>query len=85
MATDIQVRAVDDALAEAAKARARSTDRSLSAYVRDLIRDDLTRAEAHRRNREVLAEIAADPNRPRLSREQVDAALADARRDLDVS
>lgn len=85
MATDIQVRAVDDELAAAAKARARATDRSLSAYIRDLIREDVARAAAQRQNRAVLDELATDPDRPRLTREQVDAAVAEARRDINAA
>lgn len=82
MATDIQVRGVDEELAAAAKAQAMATNRSFSAYVRDLIRVDL--AEARRRNQRVLEELAADPDRPRLSRDSTAAALTEARRDLDA-
>jgi hypothetical protein len=83
VATDIQVRGVSEELAAAAKAEAQATNRSLSAYVRDLIRVDLALSEARRRNQQVLAELAADPDRPRLSRDSVATALAEARRDLD--
>lgn len=85
MTTEIQVRAVDEELAAAAKARAKATHRSVSAYIRDLIREDLARAAAQRQNRAVLDELATDHDRPRLTREQVDAALAEARHDLNAS
>jgi hypothetical protein len=84
MATDIQVRGVNEELAAAAKAQAMATNRSLSAYVRDLIRVDLARSEAQRRNQRVLEELAADPDRPRVSRDSAAAALTEALRDLDA-
>lgn len=82
MATNIHVRAVDDRLAEAAKARAAATHRSLSSYVRDLIEQDIARHESRRAMAALLDEIAADAQRPQVSRSETAAALAAAKREI---
>lgn len=81
MVTNIQVRAVDEGLARAAKAKAEATHRSLSAYIRDLIERDLAESEERRAMRELLAEIAADPTPP-VPREVTAEALAQVRREM---
>ncbi|MDF8264371.1 FitA-like ribbon-helix-helix domain-containing protein [Luteipulveratus flavus] len=82
MATNIQVRSVDDDLAEAAKRRAAETHRSLSAYVRDLIERDVAQHGARARMQGVLDEIRADVVRPQATRAQVLEALEQARREM---
>lgn len=82
MATNIHVRAVEDWLAEAAKARAAASNRSLSAYVRDLIVHDVDRYAARQAMNALLYEIAADTERPRVHRGSTAAALAEAKRDI---
>lgn len=81
MTTNIQVRAVDERLARAAKERASATHRSLSSYIRDLIERDLAESDSREGMRRLLAEIADGP-RPRVTREASAAALAQARREI---
>lgn len=81
MATNIQVRAVDDDLARAAKARAEATHRTLSAYIRDLIERDLAAHDAQSEMSRLLHEIRADGPR-HVSRDDTAAALAQVRSEL---
>lgn len=85
MATNIHVRAVDDDLADAARRRADETHRSLSAYVRDLIADDLERAQPNHAMRALLSEIATDPNRGQVSHGDVLDALHQTRSEMGVA
>jgi plasmid stability protein len=84
MTTNIQVRAVADDLAAKAKQRASQTHRSVSAYIRDLIAEDVARSETLSQNRAVLDEIANDPDRPRVSHDDVLWAIAQARREMGI-
>lgn len=84
MTTNIQVRAVDDGLARAAKARADATHRSLSAYIRDLIERDLAEADSRTTMQRLLQEIADDA-RPRASRAATAEALAEVRRGMSTA
>lgn len=81
--TNIQVRAVDERLAQAAKERAKYTHRSLSAYIRDLIERDLADDASRRGMRDLLSEIATDPERPQVPRVDTASALADVRHEMD--
>lgn len=81
MATNIQVRAVDEALADAAKRRAKQAHLSLSGYVRGLIERDIAEANSRGTMRGILDEIAYAA-RPRASRMATAAALAEVRREL---
>ena len=80
--TNIQVRAVDEQLAAAAKQRAERKGKSLSAYVRELIEHDLAADDRRRRMALLLAEIERDPDRPTIPRDQTAAALAAVRERL---
>ncbi len=82
MATNIQVRAVDDDLAEAAKRRAAETRQSLSSYVRELIERDVAQHDSRAALRAVLDEIRDDTTIPRVSDDDVSVALEQARREL---
>lgn len=84
MVTNIQVRAVEDELAAAAKRRADETHRSLSAYVRDLIAADVEQASADRAMQALLDEIAERPPWPRVDPAEVLAAVRQARADMGI-
>jgi plasmid stability protein len=84
MTTNIQVRAVDDDLAAKAKQRATQTHRSVSAYVRDLIAEDVARSESQNAMASLLEEISNDPDRPRVSHDDVLWAIGQARREMGV-
>lgn len=82
MTTNIQVRAVDDELAAAAKRRAAETQQSLSSYVRELIARDVEQHGSRAALRAVLDEIRDDQERPPVTRAQVLEALEQARREM---
>lgn len=85
MVTTIQIRSVDERLAEAAKQRAASQRQSLSDYLKGLIVQDLHVQDARAHRRALYEEITNDPDRPRVSREATAAALRQARGEMGMA
>ncbi len=81
MSTNLQIRSVDDEFAAAAKAEAALRRMSLSDYLKELIRQDLTRSSAEKRRRELYDEVVRTAPTG-VSREATAAALAEARREM---
>lgn len=80
---DIQIRSVDKEMAQAAKERATATHRTLSDYVKDLIKSDLESQRTRTRMQALLAEIDAAEHKP-VDRADTAAALATARGELGI-
>ncbi len=78
---DLQIRSVDEALAQAAKAKAAADHLTLSDYVKHLIQRDLDAASRLATMRSLLAEIGEDAP-THVSRLDTAAALTEARRDM---
>lgn len=81
MSTNLQIRSVDDEFAAAAKAEAALRRMSLSDYLKDLIRQDLTRSSAEKSRRQLYDEVARTAPTG-VSRAATAAALADVRREM---
>lgn len=81
MATNIQIRSVDDGLAAAAKTEAARRRMSLSDYLKELLTQDLAAVSSARRRAEVYAEITRTAPRD-VTRDATRAALAQARQEM---
>lgn len=82
MASTLQIRSIDPALAAAAKAEAARRKLTLSDYLKELIAQDLSARSATERRRQLYAEITGAPPTVRVSSEDVVAALDSVRREM---
>lgn len=83
VATNIQIRSVDETLAAAAKAEAARRRMSLSDYMKELLIRDLDAVSAARRRADLYAEITRTAPRD-VSREETRAALEQARQEMSL-
>ncbi|WP_109474322.1 hypothetical protein [Ornithinimicrobium cavernae] len=81
MATNLQIRSVDEEMAAAAKAEAARRRMSLSDYLKELIARDLAEHVASRHRAALYAEIAETSPR-NVRREDTAGALAEVRREM---
>lgn len=82
VATTLQIRSIDPALADAARAEAARRHLTLSDYLKDLIAKDLQGRSAADRRRALYAELKDAPRPARLTSADVLAALDEVRREM---
>lgn len=82
MSTTLQIRSIDPALADAARAEAARRHLTLSDYLKELISQDLAGRSAADRRRQLYAEITGAPRPVRLTSGDVLAALDEVRGEM---